>query len=317
LWRDREKLPNQKNAAGMMKLILTFEAQAGSGRNDMFLRVIRWCKMVEFPERFPDIWAQVKTHPHHALAKNYTIRRSEGLSAKTWWASVKSYADILLAADDWEQCINAEKEWQSVRDRLTAVSESPVGQRVFASALRSMAASSFSDMIDAALQTVAKSPARLTAVSLKHRKKQVEDQFAAHSATLHAAAKPRTVNIVYRGVTFPVQVNSFSEESDLKLSAFVKGLAVKKGVLEPLFCESELTTATEPTSNQDVDPAVLSDAVLARNQAKDLVSDAAQAGSAEIRDALVQNQRVLSSLDRHWKIELNFWLSQCGATGEV
>ena len=47
LWLALEKLPNQKNAAGLMKCFVTFDPYAGQGKNELFLRTLRWCKVVE------------------------------------------------------------------------------------------------------------------------------------------------------------------------------------------------------------------------------------------------------------------------------
>ena len=90
LWLALEKLPNQKNAAGLMKCFVTFDPYAGQGKNELFLRTLRWCKVVEFDTKYPEIWRHVAGHFDRALDKSWTLMKSQGVSVSTWWHSVKT-----------------------------------------------------------------------------------------------------------------------------------------------------------------------------------------------------------------------------------
>ena len=125
------------------------------------------------------------------------------------------------------------------------------------------------------------------------------------------------MNLCYRGISFPAQVTSFLEEYDLKVAAFLKGMGVQKLLVPALFCENDLTIADEPRFEHDISPQLLVEATLARGEATNFVENPEKATALEIKTALTAQHRVLSALDRTWKVELHFWLSQCGQTGET
>jgi hypothetical protein len=55
---------------------------------------------------------------------------------------------------------------------------------------------------------------------------------------------------------------------------------------------------------------------LARSQAKTFAEGEAKASAHEIKACLTAQHKVLSAIDRAWKVEMNFWLHQRGLTGE-
>lgn len=51
----------------------------------------------------------------------------------------------------------------------------------------------------------------------------------------------REVSIAYRGIQFSVKVSSLADEVDLRMAAFLKGLAQAHGFLPQLLCEDRDT----------------------------------------------------------------------------
>eukprot|EP00959_Pyramimonas_sp_CCMP1952_P467603 9491896-Pyramimonas_sp.AAC.3 len=44
LWLEQEKLPNQKNAAGLMKRVLMWDPRAAAGKNEILMKIFSWCQ---------------------------------------------------------------------------------------------------------------------------------------------------------------------------------------------------------------------------------------------------------------------------------
>lgn len=316
LWLAKEELPNQRVAAGLMKGIVIFDPYANGARSEVLLEVLKWCHTVSFDKAYPEIWQHVKPHFGKVLDKSWTTMKSSGVSQRTWWKSVRGFVEAIIDVDAWEACVNADKDWGAVKAELRRVSETIVGQRVFAKGLQDIAAGSTSDMIDEAIGEMAATTVRITQASLKKFKDQLEAKLKESGSSLHKATKPRGAPLTYRGVSFPVQVSSALEEYTLKVWAKLKGVGCKKGMLANMFCEADLVDDCPETFAADIDPGLFDKPALAREEAKGFVEAEEQSSAVEIKDALTQNHKVLSSLDPTWKIELNFWLSQCGSKGE-
>lgn len=316
VWLSQEKLPNQKNSAALMKGLVTFDPYSGPAKNELLLKALRWCATVGFDKKYRGIWVHVQSYFDKVLDKSWSLMKAQGVSAKTWWRSIAEYGCIVLDKAAWEVCIVAEKDWASVKNELKVAGGSIVGQRVFAKGLRDISARATSDLIDQALVTLFAGKDKLTKAALAKHKASVEASLKPSGISLHTAGKAREVTLKYKGVDFLVQITSFLEEYELKLWAILKGAAVSKGYVESLFCEADLTEGSAPKIGGDIDKDLLKAVILARDEAKNFVENIATATAAEVKAALTQQHRVLSALDPTWKVEMNFWLAQCGITGE-
>lgn len=299
-----------------MKGLLFFDPYAGTGRNELLLKVLRWTHATDFSTLYPEIWKHMVPFFNKVIDKSWTVMKSQGVSQKTWFASIKPFCGKLLDIGAWETCLKADKDWSLVRDDLQQVSATIVGQRVFAQALRNVAAGTVSSVIDKALVQLMGSNTKLTAASLKANKDQLEAALRDAGHSLHIASKPRNIDLKYRGIVYLAQVSSFLEEYDLKVAAFVKGLGCKLGKLPDLFCESDLVMKDMPMSGAELDDSLLSESHLARTEAAHFAEAYDKVTGAEVKELITGQHKVLAALDRCWKVELNFWLSQCGATGE-
>ena len=144
----------------------------------------------------------------------------------------------------------------------------------------------------------------------------METDLKKQGKSLHVVTKPRIVQVTYRGVSFPVTVASFQEEFQVKVAAFMKGFGVRSKQLAPLFCELDIADSKLPEFLGTFEDKLFKDANNARIEAAKLVEDCSKATASEIKTALTKNSKLLASLDKDWKVELNFWLSQCGQSGE-
>lgn len=126
----------------------------------------------------------------------------------------------------------------------------------------------------------------------------------------------RTVELNYRGIPFECKVSSPVEELTLKLSCYIKGLAVEKGLLKPLWVEEQLIPLGCTLGKGTVERGLLKEAKVARALAESLVRDEGVQNADLIADVIRVKESTLISLDRLFKIELQFMKEMLGAAGE-
>lgn len=151
---------------------------------------------------------------------------------------------------------------------------------------------------------------------MKTAKNKLEEALKQQDKTLHLVTKPRVVKLMYRGIEYEATVSSYLEEFQLKVAAFAKGVGVKSGMLQPLFCEQDLCDPALPEFKGTFDEKFFKACANARTESLKFVEDSSKASATEIKACLSKHHKLLASLDRDWKVELNFWLSQCGEGGE-
>jgi len=126
----------------------------------------------------------------------------------------------------------------------------------------------------------------------------------------------RTVELRYRGTPFECKVSSPLEELSLKLSCYIRGLAVEKGSLKPLWVEDQLIPFGFTMGKGTVDRALLEEAKVARALAESLVRDQGHQSADLIAEVIRVKANTLTSLDRLFKIELQFMKEMLGSAGE-
>lgn len=99
--------------------------------------------------------------------------------------------------------------------------------------------------------------------------------------------------------------------------ARLKEISVCKGQIEPLFCEGALCEVKAVDWDGIVDSKLMCETKAARKAMHSFVEDNERATAAEIRTALTKHNRALQALDKQWRIESNFFLSQIGESGEL
>ena len=300
-----------------MRAIRDVEPSVGKSHCEVVMAVLRWCHLTDFHTTYPDIFAGVKSAFEKALEKSWLIMRSPSVAAKVWWESVLPHAGLILDQASWSRCIYNNTRWRDCKSELRVVMRSQVGQRLFANAWREVADDAVSESVELAVEKLLSEEAELTQKVIDRRRQELAKQCEENGTDLYVASKPGSVLIKYRRIEFPVMVTTSVEEYSLRIQAAIKELGLRHGHLQPLFCEDGLCAAGPSSYACMVDKKLLTDSSAARAAITELVDDPAKASGDEIKATLMKHSRMLSSLDKGWKVEMNFFLSQVGETGEA
>ena len=315
-WLQRQQLPNQKNAVALMRAVRAVEPAVGKHQCEVVMAVLDWCHTVEFSKSYPQLFDGVRSVFDKGLEKSWLIMKSPSVAARLWWESVCPSAGLILPVEAWRKCIYNKTRWRDCKVELREVVKSGVGQRIFAHAWREIADSEMSSTIEAAVVKLFTEEKELTPKLIDQHRQDLSKQCSASGYDLFVATKPRTIYLTYRHVQFPVMVSTFIEEFQLRVYCGIKEYGVQSGNIEPLFCESGLC-GEEPVSFAGViDKRLYKESVAARAAVQELVEDAGRASGEEIKSVLLKNNRMLNSLDKAWKVETNFFMSQIGESGE-
>lgn len=133
---------------------------------------------------------------------------------------------------------------------------------------------------------------------------------------LRAPFKPRQVTLTYPRVESPVTMKSFFGVFMAKVWCRLKRIMVPAKHVEPLFCEDELCMKAAPGWSVKMAPDLIKETRAARDAMRGFAEDKDKAIAVDLEAAPITHNRVLSGLDKVWKIEADFFLSQIGETGE-
>lgn len=126
------------------------------------------------------------------------------------------------------------------------------------------------------------------------------------------------MNLQYRGTPIELRVGSISGEADLRIASLVKGVAVQRRKLEPLWVEAELLgeASADPTGSQNVAHSLISAYRQPRASMSALFSDSGDLDASQVSKLLAAQEGWLLSMDRSLAVEIAFLSGMLGSGGE-
>lgn len=123
--------------------------------------------------------------------------------------------------------------------------------------------------------------------------------------------------VSYRGVCYDLEVRSWTELFMLCAFAWIKGCAVVKGDLNPLFAENDLGEDVLP-KNKTIDAALIAQTKMARNMAEGMAAEIPEENrnGQQLAQMLDKQKAVLQSADKYWLIEQGFFMEMADESGE-
>lgn len=316
-WLQREELPNQRCCCALAKVVLSLDPYVGPSRCEVLMSMLQWAYAVKFPEAHPELWQLVRSRFDQTLDRSWSLLKSTGVGSLAWWTSVQPHGTLLLDEASWEKCIRHSGDtWDDYTKELTVVMGSLVGSRMFQVPWKTVQAQVIDKIVRDSVATAWSNEKVISWEVLKAKRAELASALKAKGTDLYSTFKPRQVEVVYRGVKFPIMVSSYIDIHTCFMWAKIKETAVLMGLVEPLFCESALCPMGEAVWTGVLDKALLTETIASRTAMHSFVEDKAKATASEIQRALVKNNRALQALDKQWRIESNFYLSQVGKSGE-
>jgi hypothetical protein len=311
---DSAPMVNQKSLVLLFKQALVFSASAGPDVIGFLMGVLKYCARHAVERNFPHEWGFVKSHMDDTLVKSLSNWKGANMKAKLWWEVNRSFLRAILPIEDTDQCMAVLEDYQKVERQLcNVVQSSAIGNKLFGAAHRQYQGSKMSTAIKVAVAELTMQ--NVTMQNVLDKRKQFIEQATQNGKDVKESMPKRTIEVQYRGCTFPIVVHSFFDEYLMVEAVALEGAAVEAKTLPALFCENELVPADRPLPKITVDLAVVNTAVNVRRAALAAVISDSPAGEV-ILNCLLANQGQFLQLHRAFRVTLGFWSSVVGQGSE-
>lgn len=314
---ERGPMVNQLSLVVLFKHALKTNPRAGKDNLQFLMAVLRYCTRHNIPTSHKHEWEQLRAHMDETLTRSWLSFKSSGLSAEIWWQGVRSTAKLVLDETAMDELIalKADGDWSTVEVTLAqVVQDTEVGKSIFSSACTKLLRGKTSQIIDEHVHKLL--TANITQVVLdRHQEDWVKAMHVLGRDAMEACP-PRMVDVRYRRALVSVKVSSAFEEYTVKVDAAIRGAAVDRALLTPMFCENSLVPKSAGQGfAHNIDAAVLANNKSARSAAEELLRGKVQSGTI-IQQTLNEHRSLLFQLDRSFRLEVEFWGSVSGERAE-
>ena len=245
------------------------------------------------------------------LVASFTTFKAKDKSPSFWWRIYGYSAALVVPEAACSKAISLEEdEWATVAAEVKIVFDSSdVGKMIFRPAMRQIELNAVASVVQLHMDKL-KDKDIDNALLVATRDAFVVDMKARGGNPSEVYAKPKDIDCRYRDVPSLVQCSSPMDQLNMRIEAFVRGLAVDKGLIDPMWCENELV-GLRPVPAVTISP----DVVLASANFRVALMDGLKeedATAANIEDTIKSNCAFLKTIDCKCRIELAFWSSSIG-----
>jgi hypothetical protein len=277
---------------------LDIKPESGPKQTNLIIEVMRWIKRNKVDEKYGNEVVSCKEHFDNALVKSFVYMKKNDVSLDSWWALHNGVVGLVANGEAFQRCLGCKSEWIEVaKELLEVVGSCALGRAVFGPAAEALKHHRVKVTIEAALADLAKRKGELTKVIMKAGKINFVEALTAGGVDPHENFPKRSVLVGYRGFMIELPVNSWLEYFSLSMSAFVKGIGVETGLLEPMFVEKELLGVREELKQLMVAPDMLLEARAARTAAARLLEASENLNCEEVAKVLTTKRLLLLSMD--------------------
>ncbi len=170
--------------------------------------------------------------------------------------------------------MSVQDKWSSVADHVEAVwNSSAIGRALMEKAMRQVSLEKMSAVIDGFVSKMRMGATGVTAALLEaSREEFVHEMQRRCTDATKAFDQPKEIECLYRGVAVRVICTSPLDQYNLRVAAWIRGLAVDEQLLIPLWCESELIGGTAAKTGRVIEAPALSACRSFRDSCHDILS---------------------------------------------
>lgn len=296
--------PNLKEICGVLRYMITLR----TGCNKQLATAaesLRFVSRLGLHRLDPEKWALVRDWADGVLLA--MLRKSRANSAKDdMFVDINSgLVELVLDREAVERVAGCEGDLMKVSADLATLTESGgFGRALYLDRMGQVLAQQVALHIEGALAKTLGQKGDLTKEKYDTGKAELMKLLEATPGIDGLPAK-RDVTIRYRGQAATASVSSLSEEVSLKFASALKSLAVQQRKLPKLWIEDVVIS---PGSKVDfkavVSVSMLKQASAARQQLRDMVSDASINSSDTLSKLVAQKSASLLLSDPSFKVEL-------------
>lgn len=313
---EEDVVENQKSVVAVLRAILDIKPESGPKHTQLIIETMRWIKRNKVDVTYGNEVVSCKEHFDNALVKSFVYMKKNDVSLESWWVLHEGIVGLVANIVAFSKCLMCKSEWIEVaQELLEVVGSCGLGRVVFGPAAEALKHHRVQLTILETLKELGQTSEIITKSSLKDAKTTWVDSVKAHGIDPHENFPKRSVQVCYRGFLFDLPVNSWMEFFNLNCSAFIKGIGVERGLLEPMFVEIGLLGKRDDLQKLQVAPELLVEVATARAAASRLLDTSEDLCCDEVAKVITAKRLLLLSIDPAFKLEEGLWTALRGDIG--
>ena len=301
-WLDGSVRCSQREFVGICRLVHRLRPSQKGPQQSILLSFMRFVERLSLQERFPVEFRSIASVVDESLCCLYSSLRGGKVTPAEFWALHGRIASLVVSMEHVVKVVECQSRWRDVRDELASLcTGSRLGARMLSFAGALVLASEISRVVDEHIDGL--KAGQTLSPSLVDEARAKVSKGVSRLPNIELLGKKREVMMRYRNTQFVMQVSTVSEEFDLKLSVVAKTVALQRGELPELWCESQLGSLDVPKVRA-VAKDMLQDNRLAREKANQFLSSAGIDDVDKARQLIASKQGFLLNIDRTICVEL-------------
>lgn len=309
-WAQKATECNQKEFCGLARFLLSLRPAGNQHALMLILEVMRMIIRLEMNGVLGVEMSKLHDCFDQALTISLT-QTKRTCTEQQWWEVYKDISQLVLDCQSVDTIFAAQSCWSSVaKEVATTVKNSCLGYKLFGWAEPFVCAESVEKLFQDKLNGLDKD--KVTHASMDLLMQQLVKEGEAFNAQ-HLLSTKRHINLKYRGISCEILVQSFVEEANFRISAYLKDLAVSSDLLPEMAFEERLwkslskTFEWKPMKNmrQGLDGRVLKAGKDARALLKEAVGS--QTDGALLMEMINSKIQIYLNLDPTFRLEVAAW----------
>lgn len=296
---------NQREFVGMFTAVNSCSQLLGRLATDtIYIEAMKYVRRAKQVGEFAQEIEILKPHFDISLSHQWGRMKKAGVGVLTWLGTHRELVTLLLDEADVDAVMSAKGSWTSVGPQVARLtSAGHLGKALFGFAGQLVNSSAFGDEVAALVKDFVAKPVSMDTLAVV---RQNCESLVERYKGFGVLAEKRKVIVRFMSADMEVMVHAPSVEWEYKLNAALKQLAVgAPGGVQALFYEEWfMDTASKVACALPED--ILKPMQAARVCARDIMAEAKLLSFADLRKLMLANASTLMSLDRSFKLELEF-----------
>lgn len=306
---------NQKNLAALLRGALRLSPTASADTATVLVDILNMCIRLRVPANHPGTFNPVKGHFDAALSKTLNAYKKNKKTGLAWWDKYRSSASIFLPADAVDRVYACKSGFASISADIAEVHGScKTGNLLMAKAFEQTKSIALQECLENSMAALIASD--ITSESVGKCKADFINDIAELGKDAFATIVPaRKHKVALRSYEIVVPCTSWISIWNLSKDAVIQTVGLELGLLDPLWCDSEILGTSSIGKGVKVADSLLAESKNARASCRDFLPNTSASGET-IRATLKRKKAFLFQEDPGFKVIYEFWQSLVGDRAE-